>query len=162
METCDPETIGVAAGLVRVSFLVQGIYARAAGRHGLTPAQARLLCILLDAPRGMAELAGLLGVEKAGLTGLVDRVEHRGFVRRTAVPGDRRVLQPTLTPAGRRVAGAFHGEVTGELTALVADMSPVDQERFRCALARIVQVHDVPAVFATVEPGDAATRAGGA
>ena len=51
------EIAQVTAGLVRLSFLVQEIYARVSERHDLTPVQAKLLCVVSDGPRGMAELA---------------------------------------------------------------------------------------------------------
>src|SRR6266542_1608391 len=38
----DAAQINVATGLVRLSFLVQGIYARVSERHQLTPVQAKL------------------------------------------------------------------------------------------------------------------------
>ena len=75
--------------LVQLSRLVQGAFARIAGRHHLTPVQARLLCVLAQGPRGMTELARCCGVERAALTGLVDRAERRGLAERAPVPGDR-------------------------------------------------------------------------
>jgi hypothetical protein len=59
--------------------LVQNIHGRISERHDLTPVQAKLLCVLVFGPRGMAELAQLFGVEKAALTGLVDRAGGRGW-----------------------------------------------------------------------------------
>ena len=53
---------------------------------------------------GLARVVRIFGVEKAALTGLVER---------GPVPGDRRALRVTLTGAGRRSA-AFHAEVTAE------------------------------------------------
>src|SRR5260370_37768018 len=82
MTTGEAADASVAAGLLRLSFLVQGVFARASERHDLTPAQARLLCILAGRPRGMAELAGLLRVEEGAVTVLVDRVERRGLAER--------------------------------------------------------------------------------
>src|SRR6266498_4937683 len=76
--------------LVQLSRLVQGAFARIADRHHLTPVQARLLCVLARGPRGMTDLARCCGVEKAALTGLVDRAERRGLAERAPVPGDRR------------------------------------------------------------------------
>lgn len=87
--------VSAAEGLIQLSRLVQDIHGRIAEHNGLTPAQARLLCVLVFGPRGMAELAQLFGVEKAALTVLVDRAERRGLARRVAVPGDRRALRVT-------------------------------------------------------------------
>ena len=105
----------VADGLIRLSVLTQSAFARVAERHGLPAAQARLLCVLAGGARGMSELAGLLGIEKAALTGLADRAERRGLIARTAVPGDRRALSVALTPGGRDAASAFHRELSAEL-----------------------------------------------
>jgi hypothetical protein len=79
----------------------------------------------------MADLAQCFGVEKAALTGLVDRVERRGLAKRTPVEGDRRALRVTLTDAGRRAATAFHGEVTAELERLLSPLAQHDREHFR-------------------------------
>ena len=133
----DP-AVDVAAGLVQLTGLVQGLYARASERHDLTPVQAKLLCVLLAGPRGMAELAQSFGVERAALTGLMDRAERRGLAQRSAVPGDRRALQVTLTDAGREAAVAFHAEVSAELGRLVAPLAPADRDHFRGTMAEII------------------------
>jgi DNA-binding MarR family transcriptional regulator len=135
--TADPH-IDVATGLVQLTSLVQGIYARVSKRHDLTPVQARLLCVLLGGPRGMAELAQCFGVEKAALTGLMDRAERRGLAQRSPVPGDRRALQVTLTDAGHRAAAAFHAEVSAELSRIISPLAPHDRERFRSTMAEIL------------------------
>lgn len=135
----DTADLDVATGLVQLTGLVQGIYARVSERHELTPVQAKLLCVLLDGPRGMADLAQCFGVEKAALTGLMDRAERRGLARRTPVPGDRRALQATLTDSGRRTAAAFHAEVSAELSRLTAPLAPADTEHFRATMTDIIQ-----------------------
>jgi DNA-binding MarR family transcriptional regulator len=77
-------------------------------------------------------------VEKAALTGLMDRAERRGLAQRSPVPGDRRALQVTLTDAGRRAADAFHAEVGAELSRLIAPLAPHDREHFRAAMTEII------------------------
>jgi len=128
-----------ADALVQLSRLVQGAFARIADRHQLTPVQGRLLCVLAQGPRGMTDLARCCGVEKAALTGLVDRAERRGLAERAPVPGDRRALRVTLTEAGRRAAAAFHAEVTAELNQLLSPLAPPDRQQFRTAMAKITQ-----------------------
>jgi DNA-binding MarR family transcriptional regulator len=137
-DIADDPSADAATGLIQLSGLVQGLYARISQRHDLTPVQAKLLCIVADHPRGMAELAQCFGVEKAALTGLVDRVERRGLAKRMPVHGDRRALHVTLTDAGQRAAAAFHGEVTAELERLLASLSPPDREHFQQAMAAII------------------------
>lgn len=152
MTVGEDEEPGVAAGLVRLSFLVQRVFARTAERHGLTPVQAKLLCVLASRPRGMAELAGILGVEKAALTGLVDRVERRGLAERTAVPGDRRALQVALTGSGRQAAAAFHSAVSAELDELAASLPAAERARFGASLNRLTAARGAPALFPATGP----------
>jgi DNA-binding MarR family transcriptional regulator len=87
----------------------------------------------------MTELARCCGVEKAALTGLVDRAERRGTGRTDAGASDRRALRVTLTEAGRRSATAFHSQVTAELNQLLSPLPPKDREQFRTAMAKITQ-----------------------
>ena len=86
----------------------------------------------------MAELAQCFGVEKAALTGLVDRAERRGFVSRSPVAGDRRALRVTLTSSGRQAAAAFHADASAELNRLLLPLAPDDREDFQTALAKII------------------------
>lgn len=134
----DPDQLDAASGLLQLTTVVQSMYAVLSERHDLTPVQAKLLCVLLDGPRGMAELAQSFGVEKAALTGLMDRAEKRGLAERSPVPGDRRALQVTLTPAGRRAAIAFHTDVGKALDKLFAGLDPADHEQFRATMAGII------------------------
>ena len=49
-------------------------------------------------------------MHRSNATGLIDRLEHRGLIRRRATPGDRRAYRVVLTPAARRlVAGILPG-----------------------------------------------------
>lgn len=124
-------SVDLASGLLRLARLVQDTFARVAREHDLTATQARLLCILVEGPRVMGELATILGVEKAAVTGLIDRIEGRHLVERVPMPGDRRAFRVRLTPSGQKGAGAVHQEVSHQLDALV-DTLPV---------ARRIQLH---------------------
>lgn len=133
----DRENAELAAELVRLTFLVQGVYAQVSARHGLTAAQAKLLCVLAAGSRGMADLASALGVEKAGVTGLVDRAERLGLVAREPVPGDRRALRVILTEEGKKAAGAFTADASAAIAGLAACLSPAEADAFLSGIARI-------------------------
>jgi len=51
----------------------------------------------------MSRLAETLDVSLSAATGLVDRVEERGFVERIRVPEDRRIVLVRITDAGRQM-----------------------------------------------------------
>src|SRR3981081_245454 len=136
MTAVEAVDVDLATGLIRLARLVQDVWAGVSGHYGRAAAQARLLCILTQGPRGMGELAGLLGVEKAAITGLVDRVEQRGLVERASVPGDRRALRVRLTAVGEQDAVAVHGEVCAQLDGLASELPPPDRDHFRRSAAR--------------------------
>ena len=71
--------------------------------HGLTAAQFNVLRILVSRPEGISQrvLGELLVVDRSSVTGLLDRMEKAGWVRRADHPEDRRIYQVRLTPAGR-------------------------------------------------------------
>jgi DNA-binding MarR family transcriptional regulator len=51
----------------------------------------------------MSRLAELIDVSMSAATGLVDRIEERGFVERIRVANDRRIVLARMTPAGRQL-----------------------------------------------------------
>src|SRR5262245_53723087 len=70
----------------------------------LSPAQChRLHLIEPDRAIGMGQLAESLACHASNVTGLVDRLESRGLVRRRPSEEDRRVKVLVLTPAGVRI-----------------------------------------------------------
>ena len=71
--------------------------------HGLTGAQYNVLNILAHELTGISqrELGDRLVVDRSNVTGLLDRLEKNGWVRRVDHPDDRRVYRISLTPAGR-------------------------------------------------------------
>lgn len=143
---CDPglqtletrQEFVAAEGLIQLSRMVQVLHGRVAEAHGLTQVQARMICILAFGPRGMAELAECLGVEKATLTGLVDRAERRGLVARSPVPGDRRALKVTLTTAGGRTATAFHADAVAGLNRLLSPLTSTELDQVCRAISKVV------------------------
>ncbi|TDO35247.1 DNA-binding MarR family transcriptional regulator [Kribbella sp. VKM Ac-2527] len=141
------EGLGAASGLVRLTFMVQNLYAEVGRGCDLTVAQAQMLCSIADRCVGMAELSATLGLEKSSLTGLVDRAEHRGLVVREADPADRRAVRVCLTKAGTAALNRFHAEVTERLDQLVDQLPAAERDRFTRTLRRIVA--DSPAVFAS-------------
>jgi len=144
------EDLGVVAGLVRASFLVNAVYAESAREYGLTVQQGQLLCVLMGRPYGMGDLGATLGLEKSSLTGLVDRAVRRGLVRREPDPDDRRAVQVVLTEEGRELAEEFYAATCRRVDDLAAGLPTSDRDRLAALLGRVVRDNEVPTVFLDV------------
>lgn len=74
-------------------------------RWKLSPSQFNVLNLLHLNPEGFTqiELSRLLIMHRSNITGLVDRLEKRGLLRRKDNPADRRAYKVTLTTAGRKL-----------------------------------------------------------
>ena len=128
----------VLENLARLSFLVQARLVQVAEAQHLTPVQARLLVVLSDREPTMLVLAGIMGLEKSSLTGLVDRAEARGLVERFADPQSRRSVRVRLTAAGRRKCRAYVAAAAPELIELLEALPAGDRKRLGALAGRVV------------------------
>ena len=125
--------------LVRLVFAQRASLPPLAARLRLSPAQCHLLHLIEpDRPLPMGRLAETLACDASNVTGLVDRLESRGLVRRGPSAGDRRVKVLILTPTGARLRA--------ELVARMADpppaldrLSPHEQRTLMQLLARLLE-----------------------
>ena len=87
-----------------------------------------------DRPLPMGRLADTLSCDASNVTGLVDRLESRGLIRRRASAADRRVKVLELTPAGSRLRAQLLRRMTGGARPL--SRLSIDQQR---TLVRILE-----------------------
>jgi DNA-binding MarR family transcriptional regulator len=73
-------------------------------REGVSMAQVHIMyTVTRNGEMTMSQLADVLNVSDSNATGLVDRLEERGFIVRDRVPEDRRVVVVKATDAGQRL-----------------------------------------------------------
>ena len=90
--------------LVRLFFAQRANLPPLAAELRLSPAQCHVLHLIEpDRPIPMGQLAETLACDASNVTGLVDRLESRGLVRRRPSAGDRRVKVLVLTTTGSRL-----------------------------------------------------------
>jgi DNA-binding MarR family transcriptional regulator len=105
--------------LVRLFFAQRASLPPLAAELRLSPAQCHVLHLIEpDRPIPMGELAETLGCDASNVTGLVDRLESRGLVRRRPSEGDRRVKVLVLTPTGARLRTVLVDRMTAPPAAL--------------------------------------------
>ena len=90
------------------------------------------------------EIANWLHMSPAAITGRIDALERRGFVRRLPSPDDRRKVFVELTAEGRRIWRAAGGEQGAEEARIVAALNSAEQRELSAFLRRMLLVVDRP------------------
>ncbi|MFH9740999.1 MarR family winged helix-turn-helix transcriptional regulator [Streptomyces roseolus] len=113
-----------------------GEFIAAAASENLTASQGKALTVLRRGPAAMRALAETMTCDASNITGIVDRLEKRGLVRREAGRSDRRVKNVVLTAEGERVADAIRAGMRTTQEGLDR-LDDQDRDRLRSLLERV-------------------------
>jgi DNA-binding MarR family transcriptional regulator len=125
--------------LVQVSFVTMAVLSRVGAEHDLSLTQLRVLAILRDRRVKMSELAGYLGLDKSTISGLVDRAEKRGLIRRLPNPVDGRGVDVELSAAGMELAERGAAQVARSLSPLTSTLTRAEAHRLTALLERMLE-----------------------
>ena len=105
----DPESLTVMMLLYRAVAAVDRTHAAELAPYKLSLGQFQALSVLhrVQEPVTMGELAELLSVRRANLTGLIDTLARRSLVQRVLNPHDRRSFLVEITPAAEALLAGF-------------------------------------------------------
>jgi DNA-binding MarR family transcriptional regulator len=134
------DDLGLTDALVQLSFAVQSALCQVATDHGLSIAQVKVLGVLRDREPGIQQLARHLDVDKSSVSGLIDRAERKGLVRRLAASEDGRAVRVSPTPKGRRIMAAVETDITSALTRLARTLTPSEQRELSKLASRVALV----------------------
>ncbi|MFI9122500.1 MarR family winged helix-turn-helix transcriptional regulator [Streptomyces bikiniensis] len=124
------ELLSVSLGVYYGDFTV------AAASENLTASQGRTLTVLRRGPAAMRTLAENMTCDASNVTGIVDRLEKRGLVRREADASDRRVKNVVLTAEGERVTDAIRARMRTTQEGLDR-LGDQDRKRLYALLERV-------------------------
>jgi DNA-binding MarR family transcriptional regulator len=102
--------------------------------HDLSLRQLSALQYIDGAETTLGDVARSLNVTPAVVTGLIDRLERRGYVRRVNSLFDRRRVNIELTPAGEDVRMQAEGQLANQLESVIGDLSPDEVARLEDGL----------------------------
>lgn len=88
----------------------------------------------------MADIARVLGVAPTVITGLVDRLEVRGLIRREPHPTDRRRIQLVLTERGIEISSMVEQAVASRIEQQISTLDAGQQQRLRDGLVLFGQL----------------------
>jgi DNA-binding MarR family transcriptional regulator len=85
-----------------------------------------LTLIEANGPMSMSAIAEALDISVASTTGIIDRMETRGLVKRQRHPDDRRVVLVQASAGGRKVFGDIDSRRRKDLAKLLGRLSDDD------------------------------------
>ncbi len=128
--------------LTRASLATTGMMRRelaAVGWERVRPAYLGvLLCLWLEDGRQAGELGRCAGLEPSTMTGLLDRMERDGLLRRQPDPEDRRAHRIFLTAEGKEAESPVGEVIDSALDRMMADIDDKDVDRCKSILRQIL------------------------
>jgi len=108
----------------------------------MTPVQFAALVAASNRPAtDQATLSALIGYDRATIGAVIDRLESRGWLARSASPHDRRLKLVRITPAGRRALARAMPAVEAVQASLMEPLAAADRKRFSDLCLRILIHH---------------------
>lgn len=110
---------------------------------GLTPVQYAALQAVASAPgTDQRTLARTIGLDTSTTGGVVDRLEARGVLQRSANPDDRRVRLLTLTDAGHTLLAKATPAMLRAQERILAPLPPAERAQFMRMLRALVTANN--------------------
>lgn len=139
VKSARPPALDAWQLLVQFFFTQRSQLPPLAAELDLSPAQCHLLHLIDPGqPIPMGQLAETLACDASNVTGLVNRLESRGLVRRRSSDGDRRVRVLDLTPTGARLRTQLVDRMTTPPAGL-ARLSVREQQALVRILRRLLE-----------------------
>jgi DNA-binding MarR family transcriptional regulator len=126
-----------------LSTAVIAFHEAVAARVGLSVAEWKCLGVLdLEGPATAGRLAAASGFTTGAITGIVDRLERAGYVRREAHPTDRRsvVIRPLRVAGLKAKVGPVFASLRAAMAAVAGRYRPAELAAIEDYLARVTQV----------------------
>jgi DNA-binding MarR family transcriptional regulator len=142
------------ADAVRAAARLAKVAGTALAEGDMTLAQYRVLVFLDAGARPATQVAQLLDVTPPTVTSLVDALESRGLVARSADPDDRRRVVCSLTPAGRRALQRGDVLVGVRLGRLLDRLAPDEAEQAVSGLEALNRAMELALADRFGRPGD--------
>lgn len=132
----------MTARISRIALHIARHQEEAFGRFGLNRGEVGVLAALrIAGPKHQLSPTRLfkgLMLSSAGITSRLDRLERRGYVKRSRHPDDRRGVIVELTVAGRDVLDQAVGANTGREKQLMANLTKQEQKALAGLLKKLL------------------------
>ena len=138
----NPSAIKACAALLRTGSELLTAFEAILGLHGLS--QGRFLTLIVmnrnpDEAASPSSLAEKVGVKRATMTGLLDRLERDDLIERRAHQQDRRKIGVRLTPKGRQVLTEMLPDYYRRVAKIMTNLTEKDRLELMTLLGKVNQ-----------------------
>ena len=127
----------------RLHQIAVAIFLQETESHGLTPVQYAALQTVANAPgTDQRTLAGRIGLDTSTVAGVVDRLEARALLQRSASLEDKRVRLLTLTKAGADLLQMVEPAMRLAQQRILAPLPRADRAEFMRMLRVLVDANN--------------------
>jgi len=141
----------IMQSLRRIFKAIQDYYYEVFDKFGITGPQLwTLKTISKNESLPLGELSKKMYLHPSTITGVVDRLEKKGYVLRNRSEGDRRIVNVQLTPEGKRLVGRAPNPIQGKM---IYGLKKLKKEELNSVydsvkkLVKIMEAQDVKVTF---------------
>ena len=123
----------------RLQQIAVAVFLQETEAQGVTPVQYAALQTVHNTPGiDQRTLAGAIGFDTSTIAGVIDRLESRGLLQRSASPDDRRVRRLALTAAGHALLAALVPAMQRAQQRMLAPLPKAERSEFMRMLRVLV------------------------
>ena len=127
--------------LTKVQQVVFQKFKASLAEYDVTPVQSGILkCLWLHDGQAPSQIASCLCLDSSTITGILDRMENKGIVKRMADPNDRRSLRVVLTEQGRLLEEPIKKIIDQENKKVLSALKKEEQVELMEYLERISSI----------------------
>jgi DNA-binding MarR family transcriptional regulator len=127
----------------RLQQIAVAIFLQETEKHGVTPVQYAALHQVSIAPGiDQRTLARSIGLDTSTVAGVIDRLEARGLMQRSASPEDRRVRLLSLTRGGQDLLKAIEPDMLKAQERILAPLPAKERSEFMRMLRTLVTANN--------------------
>jgi DNA-binding MarR family transcriptional regulator len=127
----------------RLQQIAVAVFLQESESTGVTPVQyAALQAVANQADLDQRTLARSIGLDTSTVAGVVDRLEARGLMQRSASPTDRRVRLLALTAEGRQTLASVIPAMQRTQERLLAPLPKAERREFMRMLKTLVEANN--------------------
>ncbi len=146
----DFEIAETVQSLRRIFKAIQDYSQEVSSSFGITGPQLWALKIVSQHPGiALGELSRKMFLHPSTVTGVVDRLENKGYVVRDRDSADRRVVKVNLTPGGQDLAAKAPNPIQGKMIYGLMKLSENELDSIYEAVKRLAEIAEAENVEVT-------------